>query len=1152
MAMAAPDRSAPDDRTIAGTISGSRGSRSAATSAPGAAPLLEVGTVLADRYEILAVLGEGGMGAVYKAHDRELDRVVALKTIRPEMAASADMLARFKQEVLLASQITHPNVIRLYDLGESAGLKFITMEFVEGDDLRSLLYDQGKFGPAEALEIVRQVCLALECAHGKGVIHRDLKPQNVMRDRQGRVVVMDFGLARSQALDGMTQTGALIGTMEYMSPEQALGKPVDHRSDIFAVGLIFYELLSGKQPFQADSALASLLKRSQERALPVSDVDVAVPRQLSNVVGRCLERDPEKRYQSVTELLADLELHTGAKPGPAVLRVRLPRPKTWVIVTVCALILAAGAMLMLRSRLWPARAHAVAAPEISLAILPLRNASGDASLDWLGSSVADMLGTDIGQSAQLRTIASARVEQILQDLRIGTANSIDDSTARRVANFSNADVIVWGQYVRLGSQLRLDLTIRDLKHDRNVPIKATAANENELGSVVDKLAQEIRSNLALSRDVVEHLQASAFKPSTGSVEALREYDDGVGKLRLGKNLEAQNALANAVKADPKFALAFSKLAQAYANLGYGDKAEQASRSAVELSDALPLAEKYEITAEHARVIKDYPKAVEAYNKLAEVWPQDTDVQFALARLYEDTHAFDKAHDYYEKLLVRDPKNVDALVSMGRLNNLRGDFQGALDYLNRAVALAIQLNNDERKAAALSYLGEAYFHLNQLADALRNCQESLDIRRAQGDQGGVADALNRIALVQQALEQPAQALKSYQEALRVRRQIGDKHGTANTLGNLGNFYDVQGQYDQAIDFTKQALQLERDLGDSVNVGQSLNNIGWVYLEKGDYENATTYLQQALDLREKLKDPGAIAETLDNLGNASAKMGQYDAAVNYFLRDLDLWRKADDPTGLANAQYDMGIVFLSQGRYGAALKAESDALEGFRKVKEQGLLLAMAQGGYGEALASVGRNTDAEQNLKSALAMARQLKNENLTGHLLNAEGTRSFYGGDYRTATASFEQALSSATRAKNQEGILTAKLGLAKVLLQEGRVHDALQSLRTLADQTRQSGTRYLSLETSTYLADALLHSKDYASAEDELNRTLAACEQLNLTGLQLRSHYLLARVLHLSGNEQEATHHDGEVKRLLEQIRKEAGTNDILKRSDFAAMTAH
>src|SRR5882762_10864474 len=188
---------------------------------------LQTGDVLGGRFEILQVLGEGGMGTVYKAIDRQVDHVVALKLIRPEMAAHPAILARFKQELLTARQVNHRNVIRIHDLSEVDGVKFITMEYVEGCDLRKLLLDKGKLPSEQAVEIVRQVCLALEAAHSAGVIHRDLKPQNIMQDKQGRILVMDFGLARSLESDGMTQTGALMGTMEYMSPEQGMGAHLD-------------------------------------------------------------------------------------------------------------------------------------------------------------------------------------------------------------------------------------------------------------------------------------------------------------------------------------------------------------------------------------------------------------------------------------------------------------------------------------------------------------------------------------------------------------------------------------------------------------------------------------------------------------------------------------------------------------------------------------------------------------------------------------------------------------------------------------------------------------------------------------------------------------------------------------------------------------
>src|SRR6266850_1820906 len=308
---------------------------------------LQIGDVLGGRFEILDVLGEGGMGTVYKALDREVDHLVALKLIRPEMAANPAILARFKQELLTARQVTHRNVIRIYDLSEVDGVRFITMEFVEGRDLRKLLLDQGKLSPEQAVELIRQVCLALEAAHSAGVIHRDLKPQNVMQDKQGRILVMDFGLARSLASEGMTQTGALMGTIEYMSPEQAMGKHLDGRSDLFAVGLIFYELLTCKLPFKAETAVASLLKRNQERALPAAELDTSIPKGLSDIVSKCLERDPNLRYQSAQDILADLDAWQGKRPISASVVMPVPAPSRavpwkWIAAGMMAVIVVVG------------------------------------------------------------------------------------------------------------------------------------------------------------------------------------------------------------------------------------------------------------------------------------------------------------------------------------------------------------------------------------------------------------------------------------------------------------------------------------------------------------------------------------------------------------------------------------------------------------------------------------------------------------------------------------------------------------------------------------------------------------------------------------------------------------------------------------------
>src|SRR4029077_19445257 len=294
------------------TIPGATHAWSMAVDAPTDTPSAQgegfVGTLLAERYEILELLGQGGMGAVYKARDTELERFVALKLIRPELASNPEILRRFKQELILAPEDTPRNVIRIFDLGQAKGIKFITMEFVEGRDLRAVLRERAKLPPDEVVGIIAQVCRALEAAHIAGVVHRDLKPQNIMLGAKDRVYVMDFGIAHSLETPGMTQTGALMGTPEYMSPEQAKGMKVDARSDLFSLGIIFYEMLTGISPFKADTALATLLKRTQERAQPPADVDPTIPKAISDVVMKCLEIDRDHRYSTAREILEDLGL----------------------------------------------------------------------------------------------------------------------------------------------------------------------------------------------------------------------------------------------------------------------------------------------------------------------------------------------------------------------------------------------------------------------------------------------------------------------------------------------------------------------------------------------------------------------------------------------------------------------------------------------------------------------------------------------------------------------------------------------------------------------------------------------------------------------------------------------------------------------------
>jgi eukaryotic-like serine/threonine-protein kinase len=1114
--------------------------------------LLLPGAVLGQRYEILGVLGQGGMGAVYKARDREVNRDIALKVIRPDLAGNSSILERFKQELVLSHQVTHRNVVRIYDFGDADGMKFITMEYIEGSDLRSIVLEKKKFAPEEAVDIMLQVCRALEAAHGVGVIHRDLKPQNIMRDNSGRVVVMDFGLARLIESNGMTQTGALVGTMEYMSPEQALGSSLDQRSDLFTLGLIFYELLTGKMPFAADSALASLIKRTQERAAPVSQHDKTIPAGLTNIVTKCMERDPKLRYQSATELLNNLEAWQGKRAG-ATLNFPLSQrpwgqtvPWHWVGGVLALLVLAIVGFL-LRSKL-SSDNTTTPGPVVSVAVLPLKNASGDPSTDWLGATISEMLITDMGQSASLRTVPSDRVNQILHDLRIAPDATISPETLRRVAEFTTSDHVVWGQYVKLGDQIRIDVTLRDLKQQRNFALKADAANEKELPKVLQQLAESVGENLSLPSTAIKELQAKSLKPSSQSVPALRYYSEGVDFLRQAKFVEAQKSLLAATQQDGNFALAYAKLGQAYANLGYANEAEQAARKAVDLGEDLPPQEKNLITAIHYQTINDTQKAIEAYESVAKVLPEDSDVRFALGDLYNTGGFFDKARENYDKLLARDPKYIEALYGRASVEISSGNSQNALEYLNRALSLSIELGNQQEQSRLLYGLGVAYSTLSKPEEALRNYESALAIQRKLDAKRDIAMTLNGIGQIDDALGKSADAAKSFEEALRLRRELGNKRDIGDTLLDFANFYETRGQNEKALDMLKESLQIQRDVGNQAYEAVCLNNIGMNYADEGRYEDALTYLTQGAELREKLKDPGEIADSNFSMAEILTKLGQYDQALPRYMKALELWRGLNDKRHVAYASYGLGNLFEQQGRLGAALDAKNEAAKTIREVQDQ-VETAEMLGGYADTLAALGRTQEAEKTATDALELARQVKNQSFIGQNLNALGDTFFYRGNMQEAAARYQQALEIASKANNRRLTLAAKVNLAKLAVQQERSGASIGPLRTLAEQADTAGLKYLSIECSIYVGEALLNTKDYAKAQQELNRALARSEKLGLQLLQAKSHYLLANALRLSGNTQEASRHYSNAHRILDTINTDAKSDTFLKRSDLATI---
>jgi serine/threonine protein kinase len=372
---------------------------------------LTTGSTFAGRYQIIEELGKGGMGKVYKALDKEIDGKVALKLIKPEVAADKNTIKRFQNELKFARKISHRNVCRMYDLNKEEGSYYITMEYVPGEDLKSTIRRVGPLGAGKTIFIAKQVCEGLEEAHRLDVVHRDLKPQNIMIDKEGNARIMDFGIARSVAGKGITGAGVMIGTPEYMSPEQAEVKEVDERSDIYSLGVILYEMVTGRVPFEGETPLGIAMKHKSEVPKNPKELNAQVPDDLSRVILMCLEKDKGKRYQSASALRSELEkIEKGIPTTERIVPKRKPMTsreitvkfnlKKLVLPAVAVIAVLVTAFLVWR---FIPKKKPVPAPKIenSVAVISFENQTGDRSYDYLQKAIPNLLITNLEQTGNL-------------------------------------------------------------------------------------------------------------------------------------------------------------------------------------------------------------------------------------------------------------------------------------------------------------------------------------------------------------------------------------------------------------------------------------------------------------------------------------------------------------------------------------------------------------------------------------------------------------------------------------------------------------------------------------------------------------------------------------------------------------------------------
>jgi serine/threonine protein kinase len=432
---------------------------------------LTTGSSFAGRYQVIEELGHGGMGRVYKVFDTDIKEKIALKLLRPEIALDKETIERFSNELKLARKISHRNVCRMFDLGKSEGTTFITMEFVPGEDLKKLVRKTGQLGAGRALAIAKQVCEGLAEAHHLGVVHRDLKPQNIMVDEDGNARIMDFGIARSLRGRGITGPGVMIGTPEYMSPEQIEGKEVDERSDIYSLGVVLFEMVTARVPFEGDTPFTIGVKHKSEKPRNPRDLNAQLPEDLSRLILRCLEKDKAKRYQTAGELHADLEK---VEQGLPTTELVVAQKKSFtsreitvkfnlrkLAVPLLAAIVLAGAAVII----WKFIPHkgVPAGPKIenSIAVISFKNQSGDPAFDYLQEAIPNLLITNLENTGLFYVITWERMQDIIKQLGGKPAPTIDSDLGFELCRREGIKAIAIGSFTKAGDVFRTDVKILD-------------------------------------------------------------------------------------------------------------------------------------------------------------------------------------------------------------------------------------------------------------------------------------------------------------------------------------------------------------------------------------------------------------------------------------------------------------------------------------------------------------------------------------------------------------------------------------------------------------------------------------------------------------------------------------------------------------------
>jgi eukaryotic-like serine/threonine-protein kinase len=938
-------------------------------------------------YRIERRIGYGGMAAVYLASraDEQFQMRAAVKLLRPDLDY-AELLRRFLNERQTLAALDHPHIVKLLDGGSTEeSLPYLVMDYVEGVPIDEYC-DEHTLSVQQRLRLFCTVCEAVAYAHQHNVIHRDLKPNNILVTRDGKAKLLDFGIAKvldtSNTLQLATRTANRHLTPAFASPEQVRGDTVAATTDIYSLGVLLYALLTGRRPYRIRERTPAALERAiceQEPESPSTAVDrvetetrsdgttvtitaesVSRTREgqpeklrrslrgdLDTIIMKALQKEPQHRYHSVAELAADIQRHLEHRPilaRPATLAYRLSkllwRHKTEMIAmaAVALILVSAIGFSVWEERSATARARAELTSQRSrgrrsVAVLGFKNLSARSETAWLSTALSEMLTTELSLGGKLRTIPGENVAQTKANLSLQENESLSPQTLTRLYKNLGSDFVVLGSYLDLGSSdksIRLDVKVQDAALGETVASIIETGDESSLPDLVNRAGSVLRGKLQVSQ-VSEAEAASAQVVLPSNPDAVRFYAEGLDRLRRFDALGAREKLEQAIASDPLFVMAHSALAESWASLGYDAKARAEARKAFDLSGGLPREESLLIEARYRRATKELSKATTIYQTLFNFFPDNMDYGLQLAACQTSEGKGTEAFTTLDAMRHLPPPSS----SDPRIDLAEAAASAAIEDYQR---LARAAESAAIKGSALgSQLVVAQAHLDQasawraLGDPKRAKVMMEEARRlflASGDRLGEAKALRGIGAIFVDQGNFPSAKSNLEEALRVVRQIGNRAAETDLLGLLAQMYYRQGDMNDAKETAEQYLASAREIGDMSNQSDALNKIGKIESTQNQFTPAAAHFQEALRMARAIGNQSQVVRILNNLGSMYMKKDEDRLAKRTLQEALAITRQTGNKDDTGVSLLNLADATGNLGDLGGAVQLYNQALQIFR--------------------------------------------------------------------------------------------------------------------------------------------------------------------------------------------------------------------------------